>query len=322
MIRNKIVRYSAAVCGAILMCGAAGCSGGKEGGEGSASGDLSKQLPVTDPASLTTFADSLAYYTGAFYGMQFDITFDEAAADGSLPYTVDRREFLRGIRDVIMADTVPWGFHDGVREGVMMADNFNRMHCARVDIDRERFCEAFARAMAAGSVSADSIEAARQRYQALLSGASENMLTYYRAERRRMARRLNEQAEANEAEGKAFIENIKADSAFTATSSGLFYSEVAAGSGATARKGQTAVVEYVIYLPDGTEVMRTDVPQELVVGRVPLAGLDEALRMMRPGSEYRLVLTPSLAYADRRKAPPSIGPERTIIMDVKLVEIK
>lgn len=63
MIRNKIVRYSAAVCGAILLSTAAGCSGDKGGTESSAPDDLSKQLPVTDPATLTSFADSLAYYT-------------------------------------------------------------------------------------------------------------------------------------------------------------------------------------------------------------------------------------------------------------------
>ena len=322
MIRNKIVRYSAAVCGAILLSTAAGCSGDKGGTESSAPDDLSKQLPVTDPATLTSFADSLAYYTGAYHGIQFNMTFEEAAADGSLPYTVDRREFLRGIRDAIMADTLPWGFHDGLREGKVIADNLNQMHRARVDIDREAFCVAFSRAMTGDTISADSIDAIRLKYQLLLQGASENMLTYYRAERRRMARRLNQQAEANEAEGKAFMENIKADSAFTATPSGLYYTEIVSGEGAKARKGQTAVVRYAIYLPDGAEVMRTDEPREFVIGQVPLAGLDEALRMMSAGSEYRLVLSPDLAYSDRRKAPPAIGPERTIIMDVKLVEIK
>ena len=42
---------------------------------------------------------------------------------------------------------------------------------------------------------------------------------------------------------------------------------------------------------------------------------------MKLGDKWHLVIPPELAYG-KRGAPPSIGPDATLIFDVELLEIK
>jgi FKBP-type peptidyl-prolyl cis-trans isomerase FkpA len=109
--------------------------------------------------------------------------------------------------------------------------------------------------------------------------------------------------------------------------SGLYIQELQQGTGEPLRAGQTAVVHYTGWLPDGREFDSSrgpgGSPFQLVVGRGDvIRGWDEGLQGMRPGGRRRLVLPPSLAYGVQGAGGGVIPPNATLVFDVELVEVR
>lgn len=112
----------------------------------------------------------------------------------------------------------------------------------------------------------------------------------------------------------------------TPTPSGLQYYDIKVGTGPSPDAGQTAAVQYVGALPDGTKFDSsydhgTD-PFEFSVGagRV-IKGWDEGVATMKVGGKRRLVIPADLAYG--ADSPTSnIPPNSTLVFDVELIAIK
>jgi len=108
------------------------------------------------------------------------------------------------------------------------------------------------------------------------------------------------------------------------TSSGLYILDVQQGSGDAVQTGNTAVVHYTGYLPDGTEFdsSRDREPFEVNVGagRV-IDGWEEGLVGMQPGGQRRLVIPSHLAYGPRG-AGGVIPPNATLVFDIELLEVR
>ncbi len=109
------------------------------------------------------------------------------------------------------------------------------------------------------------------------------------------------------------------------TDSGLYIQDVQEGTGAELTAGQTAVVHYTGWLPDGTKFDSShdrDEPFPVLVGagRV-IDGWDEGLQGMKVGGQRRLVIPPDLAYGDAG-AGGVIPPDATLVFDVELLEIQ
>lgn len=111
--------------------------------------------------------------------------------------------------------------------------------------------------------------------------------------------------------------------------SGLRYTEVKRGSGATATSGSTALVHYTGWLADnGKKGAKFDSSRDrgepiavpLGSGRV-IPGFEEGVSGMKVGGERTLVIPPDLAYGDRGAANV-IPPNATLIFDVELVDVK
>ena len=109
------------------------------------------------------------------------------------------------------------------------------------------------------------------------------------------------------------------------TDSGLYYEIVKEGSGATIAPGQTAVVHYTGWLPDGTKFDSSRDRGEPLsfpvgAGRV-IAGWDEGVAGMAVGEERKLVIPPELGYG-ARGAGGAIPPNAVLVFDVELLEIR
>jgi len=107
--------------------------------------------------------------------------------------------------------------------------------------------------------------------------------------------------------------------------SGLYIEDVVAGQGQEAMAGQTAVVHYTGWLPDGTEFDSSRTRNEpfafnLGASEV-ISGWDEGVAGMRVGGRRKLVIPPDLAYG-AGGAGGVIPPNATLVFDVELLDVR
>lgn len=111
----------------------------------------------------------------------------------------------------------------------------------------------------------------------------------------------------------------------TRTSSGLHVEDLEEGAGQAAERGNTILVHYTGWLPDGTRFDSSrdaDNPFGLEIGAGHvIAGWDEGIPGMRVGGVRRLVIPPSLAYGNAG-AGGVIPPGATLVFEVELLEVR
>jgi hypothetical protein len=106
---------------------------------------------------------------------------------------------------------------------------------------------------------------------------------------------------------------------YTATESGLKFRVLKEGEGATPAPTDVAFVTYTGRLPDGT-VFDSNVGQQPapfpVAEGATIKGFSEALRMMKKGGSYSVVIPPALAYGekDMGRIPPNSTLEFEVTM--------
>jgi len=104
-------------------------------------------------------------------------------------------------------------------------------------------------------------------------------------------------------------------SEFTRLDSGVYIKDVLVGSGAVTAEGQTAVVEYRGYLANGTSLGNGDFPFVIGSGNT-IAGFELGVFGMRTGGQRRIIIPPSLGYADSEQ--PTIPAGSVLVFDVEL----
>jgi peptidylprolyl isomerase len=109
------------------------------------------------------------------------------------------------------------------------------------------------------------------------------------------------------------------------TASGLKYTDLVVGTGATPQVGQTVTVHYTGTLENGKKFdssldRGTPADFPIGVGRV-IKGWDEGLMTMKVGGKRHFVIPSNLGYGARGR-PPDIPGNSTLIFDVELLGIK
>jgi FKBP-type peptidyl-prolyl cis-trans isomerase len=130
-------------------------------------------------------------------------------------------------------------------------------------------------------------------------------------------------AEKNKKEGEAFLAKNKGVEGVITLPSGLQYKVLKAGTGKTPTDTDTVTVHYRGTLIDGTEFdssYRLGQAATLVVNRV-IPGWTEALKLMKEGAKWQLIIPPHLAFGDRG-AGNQIGPNVALIFEVELISIQ
>jgi len=125
------------------------------------------------------------------------------------------------------------------------------------------------------------------------------------------------------ARGETFLAENKKRMGVTETSSGLQYEVIKKGSGKIPSSSDSVIVHYRGTLIDGTEFdssYKRGAPATFPVSGV-IAGMTEALELMKEGAKWKLFIPSGIAYGERG-AGGSIGPNETLIFELELVGIQ
>jgi FKBP-type peptidyl-prolyl cis-trans isomerase FklB len=131
------------------------------------------------------------------------------------------------------------------------------------------------------------------------------------------------QVSSGQLTGEAYLAANKKKPGVVTLPDGLQYKVITQGKGNFPGDSDTVTVDYSGTLIDGTEFdssYKRGTPATFPVQGV-IAGWTEALKLMRAGSTWMLYIPPALAYGSQG-APPSIGPNETLIFKVNLIDIK
>jgi FKBP-type peptidyl-prolyl cis-trans isomerase len=117
---------------------------------------------------------------------------------------------------------------------------------------------------------------------------------------------------------------VRKGAKIVSTPSGLKYTILKAGKGATAKTGQTVFVHYTGTLINGKKFdssLDRGQPFSFILGQGQvIAGWDEALSTMKVGERRKLTIPPKLGYG-AAGAGGVIPPNATLIFDVELLKI-
>ena len=134
--------------------------------------------------------------------------------------------------------------------------------------------------------------------------------------------RLALAADAEKKAGKAYLDNAAKEKGVTRTASGLLYSTIKDGAGASPKATDVVTVHYHGTLTNGTvfdsSVQRAQ-PASFNLKQV-IPCWTEGLQRMKVGEKARLVCPSDLAYGDRGR-PPQIPPGATLTFEVELLDI-
>ncbi len=129
-------------------------------------------------------------------------------------------------------------------------------------------------------------------------------------------------AQGNLEAGEEFLAENESAEGVEVTESGLQYKVVEEGSGPSPAVTDSVTVHYEGRLLDGTVFDSSRERGEPVTFPVDavIPGWTEALQLMEEGAQYTLFIPADLAYGERG-AGAQIGPNETLIFEVKLLEV-
>jgi FKBP-type peptidyl-prolyl cis-trans isomerase FklB len=123
--------------------------------------------------------------------------------------------------------------------------------------------------------------------------------------------------------GMAFLAANKNKPGVVALPDGLQYKVITPGAGPSPDESDIVTVQYEGKLIDGTVFDSSSAhggSAQFPLGQV-IAGWTEALKLMQKGAVWEIYIPSDLAYG-ANGAPPSIGPNETLIFKVTLMDFK
>lgn len=103
--------------------------------------------------------------------------------------------------------------------------------------------------------------------------------------------------------------------------SGLQYRVLRSGVGKRPTRNDVAQIRYVMRRIDGVVVDSTNpsLPAAVAISTINMAGLSEALGLMREGDRWELVMPANLAFGPKGALNGQIPPHQTVVMELTLV---
>ena len=153
--------------------------------------------------------------------------------------------------------------------------------------------------------------------------AQEVMMKFLQEQQAKAVEKHKADAKANKEKGEAFLKENAAKDGVKTTASGLQYKITKQGEGKQPTKDDIVTVEYEGRLIDGTVFDSSKAnggPVTFPVSQV-IPGWAEGIQLLKEGSEATFYIPSKLAYRDQVMPGGKIGPNSTLVFDVKLVKI-
>ena len=186
--------------------------------------------------------------------------------------------------------------------GADLGDNLKRQN---VEVDYDMFVAGLTDALETGVVKLD-----HQKRRQVMSALQKSIRT-----------RGKEQGVKNLKVGEEFLEKNKMNPDVKETASGLQYTVLKSGTGASPNKTDRVKVHYVGTLIDGSEFdssIQRGEPTVFGLNQV-IRGWTEGLQLMKVGAKYKFFIHPKIAYGSRDR--PGIPANSVLIFEVDLLEI-
>lgn len=133
-----------------------------------------------------------------------------------------------------------------------------------------------------------------------------------------------ELAQANKAEGDAFLAENAQKEGISVTASGLQYEVLREGTGNSPADTSSVEVHYKGMLLDGKTFDSSydrGEPLLLQVNRV-ISGWTEGLQLMKEGAHYKFYIPSDLGYGERGTQGGEIPPNAVLVFEVELLSVK
>lgn len=242
-----------------------------------------------------TFDDSLSVAFGQFNGANLNANFAGIPEEQRAQF--QKEDVIRGMKEVLMADTAKQGYYAGLSVGMNINQTLLEMEKAGIKINRSVVLAELSRMFMADSV--PDMQKIQEEYSNMMMEAQTRVMAAREAERE-AARAAQEQAAAeNVQKGAEFMANLKNDPDVKFTESGLAYKVEKQGTGATPKASDQVELTYVGTLIDGTEFDKSERPITFTPEQT-VPGFSEGLQLMNPGSKYTLYIPSNLGYGDRQ----------------------
>lgn len=257
--------------------------------------------------------DSLTEALGQFAGAQASMSFGQAKAmgDSARFAKMNKEDFLRGLKQVLDADTNKLAYYEGLSMGLQLVNPVMGLNNdAGVPIDRAKLIKAFESVFMADSVG--DMGQYYAEYQRLMQQAQQIMV-----KRQQAALAEAPAAKANLADGERYQEKMLKEG-YKKSASGLIYKIENPGTGEHATDADMVTVAYTGKLVNGTEFDANSDATFSPTQVVP--GFGEAIKMIGVGGKMIAVIPADLGYGVQ--APQQIGPNSTLIFTIEVKAIK
>lgn len=259
------------------------------------------------------FNDSLAVALGEFVGMQQNQSFDglKHQMDSATYAKMSKKEFLEGVKAVLMADTSKMAYFQGMQIGMQLMQPVNGLNREGISLDPDVIYKAFENVFMQDSVSTPDVYYAN--YQTIADKLQQRM-------QEKQAARLRESKEYkdNTEAGKAYIEKVKKEG-YTQAPSGIVYKIDNPGDAKKVKPTDKVSIRYKGMKTDGKVFDQTKEKPYLARANAFIPGFNEALTLVGKGGKYTVVIPGELAYGDNG-AGGLIGPNETLIFEVEVID--
>ena len=276
-------------------------------------------------AELKTNMDSIAYATGVAYSAQTIQNLENLKMgliqSGSDSTAVE--EFIRGLQDGFKSaeDKKKIAYYLGASMGVnmrtSMAKNLDYLYYGEKDsvnhVDPSNIIVGFVDGLK-NNIALKGKDGKAMTIDSVMAFVQEASTKVYND---RMSKEYSKEIEAE----KAYFAKLAKEEGIKPLKNGVYYKEIKAGSGAPAKQGQYANIEYTGKLVNGTEFDKSKNATKFPVGvGFVVPGFDAALMAMPAGAEWEVYIPSDQGYGAQAKG--EITPFSTLIFTIKVLNIE